>query len=254
MTGDAVLVRALGPLAGAIPFVRAALADGALGAARAVTAAPNGPRPVFVPITRADGTPVGRRRPEAGHGDARCDLCHETIAAGHAHLIDVTDQALHCVCRACALLFTSKSAGRFRAVPDRYEQLDGDAESPWLTMDVPVGLAFFIRLQNGEVAACYPSPAGATRSALPPDSWEALVARTPRLATLEPEVEALLVRHLRGRREAFIVPVDVCYELVGIVRRDWRGLGGGPAVRSAIDGWFDRVQARSLAQSEGVSA
>jgi hypothetical protein len=254
MNGDAVLVRALSPLAGAIPFVRAALADGALGVGSAGPAMPNPPRTPLVQITRADGTPVGSPRAQAGHGDAQCDLCHETIPTGHAHVIDVADHALHCVCRACALLFTSKSAGRFRAVPDRYEQLDGDAESPWLTMDVPVGLVFFIRSENGEVAAFYPSPAGATRSALQPDSWEALLARAPRLATLEPDVEALLVRHLRGRQDAFIVPVDVCYELVGIVRRDWRGLDGGRAVRSAIDGWFDRVQARSLAPPEGVSA
>jgi hypothetical protein len=274
MNGDADLVRALVPLAEAIPLARAALAGGTLRLGRARTSTPNPARTALVQITRADGTPVrssrplspdigrqeiedaGHRIPSAGHDDAYCDLCHETIAGDHAHLIDATDHSLHCVCRACALLFTPKGAGtgRFRAVPDRYEQLQGDAEAPWLTMEVPVGLAFFIRAENGDVAAFYPSPAGATQSALSPDSWQDLAARAPRLATLEPEVEALLVRQLHGRRDAFIVPVDVCYELVGIVRRDWRGFDGGRAVRSAIDEWFDRVRARSLASREGVSA
>lgn len=266
MNGDADLVRALVPLAEAIPLARAALTGGALRLGRARASTPNPARTPLVQITRADGTPVGspqssrsevgRWTPDTGHGDAHCDLCHETIAVDHAHLIDVTDHSLHCVCRACALLFTPKgaSAGRFRAVPDRYEQLHGDAGTPWLTMEVPVGLAFFIRAEDGEVAAFYPSPAGATQSSLSPDSWQDLLAREPRLATLAPEVEALLVRQLHGRRDAFIVPVDMCYELVGIVRRDWRGFDGGRVVRSAIDERFDRVQARSLASREGVSA
>jgi hypothetical protein len=285
MSGDADLVRALVPLAEAIPLARAALTGGALRLGQARTSNP--PRTTLVQITRADGTPVGSSRPlssdtgrddgdpgrrtpdigrertdtgprtsDVGHAGAHCDLCHESIATGHAHLIDVTDHSLHCVCRACALLFTPKGAGtgRFRAVPDRYEQLEADADGPWLTMEVPVGLAFFIRAENGELAAFYPSPAGATQSALSIDSWQDLAARAPRLATLEPEVEALLVRQLHGRRDAFIVPVDVCYELVGIVRRDWRGFDGGRAVRSAIDERFDRMRARSLASREGVSA
>jgi hypothetical protein len=154
------------------------------------------------------------------------------------------------------LLFTpeSGSSGRFRAVPERYEQLRAEAETPWMTMEVPVGLAYFIKAPNGDVSAFYPSPAGATQSPLSCESWQDLLAGEPRLATLEADVEALLVRCLRDRRDAFIVLVDVCYELVGLVRRDWRGFDGGPAVRTAIDGLFERVQARSVAPREGVSA
>ena len=43
------------------------------------------------------------------------------------------------------------------------------------------------------------------------------------------EVEALFVYARPGvaGREAFFVPIDLCYALVGLVRREWRGFSGG---------------------------
>jgi hypothetical protein len=61
-----------------------------------------------------------------------------------------------------------------------------------------------------------------------------MVQATPELATLEPEVEALLV----SRRESWIVPVDACYELVGRIKRTWRGFDGGSEAWREIDGFF----------------
>ena len=155
-----------------------------------------------------------------------------------------------CVCRTCGLLFISEGAGgsRFRAVPERYVRLEADVAAPWELMDIPVGIAFFfLNSALGRVAALYPSPAGATESLLPLEAWPDLVTRHPLLATLAPDVEAVLLRRMRGVHETFIVPIDACYELAGLVRRHWRGFDGGEDAADALDGFFDRVRDRSEA-------
>ena len=43
----------------------------------------------------------------------------------------------------------------------------------------------------------------------------------------------------------YVVPVDRCYELVGIVRAHWVGLAGGVEVWSRIDAFFDDLATRS---------
>jgi hypothetical protein len=45
--------------------------------------------------------------------------------------------------------------------------------------------------------------------------------------------------------EAFLVPIDVCYELVGHLRTLWRGFDGGQDVRRRLDEFFDQVRGRS---------
>jgi hypothetical protein len=53
---------------------------------------------------------------------------------------------------------------------------------------------------------------------------------------------------MRGVNETFIVPIDACYELAGLVRRNWRGFDGGEEAAGAIDGFFARIRERSAAQ------
>jgi hypothetical protein len=48
-------------------------------------------------------------------------------------------------------------------------------------------------------------------------------------------------------REYFIVPIDECYKLVGIIRLHWRGLSGGAEVWGHIRRFFDNLERRSLA-------
>ena len=40
-------------------------------------------------------------------------------------------------------------------------------------------------------------------------------------------------------REHWLVPIDDCYELVGLIRTRWRGFGGGEEVWDAIARFFD---------------
>ncbi len=40
------------------------------------------------------------------------------------------------------------------------------------------------------------------------------------------------------------MPIDACYELVGRLRRLWKGFDGGSEVHRALDAFFDTVGAR----------
>lgn len=188
----------------------------------------------------------------------RCDVCGVAIDTVHSHLANVVSRQLLCACRACYLLFTHDGSGgsRFRAVPDRYVRVAaGDLESRhWDALEIPIGIAFFFRSSvTGRMTAFYPSPAGATESELPLDAWETVAGGIPELGTLAADVEALLVRRQTtmapngGSAEttALIVPIDVCYELAGLVRQNWRGFQGGEDVWREIDALFARAIERA---------
>ncbi|MEO8593885.1 MAG: DUF5947 family protein [Candidatus Solibacter sp.] len=169
----------------------------------------------------------------------RCEFCGAAMSEAHSHVVDLEGRRLMCSCRPCFLLFENPAAagGRYRAVNGRYQRLAG-AALDWDALETPVGMAFFIRSsKTGAVTAFYPSPAGATESALPVDSAE------PTLQQLEPEVEALLLYRRDTALESWIVPVDACYELVGRIRRRWRGFDGGTEARTEIENFFTGLSA-----------
>ncbi len=180
----------------------------------------------------------------------RCDLCAVALAARHGHVVALDQRTLRCACRACYLLFTRDGAGggRFRSVPERYlsDPASRLTEADWDELQIPVATAFFFTNSVlGRVVACYPSPAGATECLLDLDSWQRLRLTYPLLATPAPDVEAVYVTRTDAGREAFVVPIDACYALVGAVRRGWRGFGGGPEVRQTLAGFVDDLRARS---------
>lgn len=188
-------------------------------------------------------------RPRPGE---RCDLCTEAIPDEHSHLVHLETRNLSCACRACYLLFTVPGAGRYLAVPDRYTSLEGVelTEGQWDRLQIPVRIAFFFRnSQLGHTVAFYPSPAGATESLLSLDAWEEIAASHPALGSVAPDVEAVLARGPQrdgaGQAECFIVPIDACYELVGHLRRLWKGFDGGTEAREAMESFFARVRARA---------
>ena len=193
-----------------------------------------------------------RERPRPGE---RCDVCAELIPQDHDHVVDLENRALLCACRPCWLVFSPQGSGgrRFRAVPDRYLAFPGTSlGGGWDQLDIPVGVAFFfLNSVTEQLAAFYPSPAGATESLLSLDAWNGIVEANPQLATLQPDVEAVLIRTEEAARaddsgpECFIVPIDVCYELVGEMRRVWRGFDGGAEAHIVLRAFFDRIRART---------
>ena len=59
------------------------------------------------------------------------------------------------------------------------------------------------------------------------------------------DVEALLVNRVGSAREYFLVPIDECYRLVGLIRIHWRGLSGGSLVWGEIAAFFDDLRRRA---------
>ena len=149
-------------------------------------------------------------------------MCAQPVPGTHSHVVHLEGRALMCACRPCYLLFAGDADQRYRAVPDRYLRFPAvSADGPSFdALDIPVGLAFlFHNSRAGTAVAFYPGPAGATESELPLEAWDGVIASHPELATLRPDVEALLVRRAAPGAahsgSCHLVPIDVCYELVG---------------------------------------
>jgi Family of unknown function (DUF5947) len=178
-----------------------------------------------------------------------CELCGTEVDAAHRHLVDLESRTLLCACRPCWLLFPDGAAQRYRAVPERHLSFPGFTLTPpqWAALEIPVGLAFFLRSSLlGRLVALYPGPAGATESELPLGAWDGVAAAAPALAELRTDVEALLVTAGDlGPPSCFLVPVDRCYELVGRLRRVWRGFDGGAEARAELTAFLADVEARS---------
>lgn len=199
------------------------------------------------------------RRPTRRPAPERCDLCGEALPPEHRHLLDRVSGALICACTACALLFEREGAagGKYISVPQRMLALSDFemTDEQWDDLMIPVGMAFIYQSSaEGRPVAYYPSPAGATESLLALDHWETLVEQNPPLAEMAPGVEALLINRLREAREYFIVPIDACYQLVGLIRTSWRGLSGGEEMWDALNAFFSAIQARATPVEGGTHA
>jgi Family of unknown function (DUF5947) len=214
------------------------------------------PQQQAVPGQQSPGSPQAAA-PE------RCEMCAAAVPGEHGHVADLEASSLLCACRACYLLFTSESAGRgrYRAVPDRYLQDPERPMSPaqWDRLEVPVGLAFFLRASRQastpgqtELTGFYPSPAGVTECRLDLQLWEQLVADYPLLGVPEADLEAALISRTNSGVEYFLVPVDVCYELAGRMRLHWRGFDGGSEARDSIASFLATVRDRARPFSQEV--
>jgi hypothetical protein len=188
-------------------------------------------------------------RPRAA-AEERCELCGVPIPPEHRHMVNLETRSLVCACRPCGLLFTRAGAagGKYRTIPERYVFARDLVltEAQWESLQIPVSIAFFFHHSNlGHSAAFYPSPAGPTESLLPFGTWDELMATNPLLASLEPDVEALLVYKRSDGFECYLVPIDACYELVGRIRLRWKGFQGGEEAWSEIDAFFAGIREKS---------
>jgi hypothetical protein len=191
---------------------------------------------------------------ESAEAEEHCDLCGAAIGDEHRHLLALDSRELVCACRPCALLFDREgsAAGRYRLVPERRLRLEGFelSDAVWDELRVPVDMAFFFHSSAaGRVLAYYPSPLGPTESQLPLEAWREIEHGNPVLADLEEDVEALLADRIRGARRYWLVPLDECYRLIGLIRTRWRGLTGGKEVWREIEGFFDALDKRSRTAS-----
>jgi hypothetical protein len=58
---------------------------------------------------------------------------------------------------------------------------------------------------------------------------------------LEAEVEALIVNRISEPARHVIVPIDRCYELVGMIKSRWEGISGGRAIDDAVTEFFESI-------------
>ena len=175
-------------------------------------------------------------------------MCSAELAAEHTHLVEPASRQLSCACDACAILFSGQAEMKYRRVPRRARALPDFrlTDGQWDSLLIPIQLAFFFRsTPDARVVALYPSPAGPVESLLALDSWDEIVRDNPVLQEMEPDVEALLVKRVGGAGEYYLVPIDECYKLVGLVRAHWRGLSGGTEVWREIGQFYARLKERA---------
>lgn len=194
----------------------------------------------------ATSSPAGLAAPS---GDL-CDLCGASLPEEHRHIYEATRDRIHCACRGCTILFDRSEAGggHYRLVPERVVALpDFELDDLlWERFDIPVDLAFCRRMDGDEhIIIQYPGALGAVNSRVEPGAWAELEARNPVLRTLEPGVEALLINQAAGAREYWIAPLDLCFELVGLIRRHWKGLGGGEVVWEEVARFFGELREKN---------
>jgi hypothetical protein len=197
-------------------------------------------------------TPPELAAGESEPAGSRCEMCDELIGAEgeHGHVADLVSRGILCTCRPCYLLFVSEGSGgvRFRAIPERYRYTPRFELSPgtWDTMGIPVRMAFFFgNSQQEATVAFYPSPAGATECLLPLEEWQQVLVANPAFTEVRDDVEALLINREEERFECFLVPIDECYRLVGLVKLTWRGFDGGSEAWEAIEAFFADLRGRS---------
>ena len=164
--------------------------------------------------------PFLRQFTRKGPPAERCELCSATLGPIHQHLLEAKKREILCSCDSCAVLFCGQQGAHYLRVPRRIRALT-DFQMPdlqWESLMIPINLAFFYRdSAAGKVMAMYPSPAGAIESLLSLESWSEIAAEHPALQKMEPDVETFLVNRVGTPAQYYIVPIDECYRLVGLI-------------------------------------
>jgi hypothetical protein len=179
-----------------------------------------------------------------------CELCAQSIAADHEHLLELDARRVFCACPACAALFAQeeqRQGPRYLRVDRRAARLHELSidDVTWAELAVPVGLAYFtMRSRTGEVVATFPGRAGIIESFVPLKAWSALERRFPVLRRILPDVESLLVRRTSRHQDYFQVSVDHCFELSSLLR------GAETPISSpelaAVQSFFARLEGDAL--------
>lgn len=201
----------------------------------------------------AQAGPVGRMH-EAGE---TCRMCGRPLGSEHRHVLEVTSRRrVIGVCLQCARQFDS-DGGRLRLIPSETHLLGGihipAAFAPQIAPPTRVVL-FVRRSSTGRVVAMQPRPSGVADVPVPPEAWGALIEANPALREMQADVEALLI-HCTGKEpRCYLAPIDVCFQLVGIIRVHGQGPAGGVEVWPHVERFFAGLDAQASYRSAGLVA
>jgi Family of unknown function (DUF5947) len=177
----------------------------------------------------------------------KCNFCGRLLSPDHRHLADLSALKFICTCEMCMITMADNRS--YKPLPQRYIYLEhfNMSDQLWSDFLIPVNMAFFVLSsgRNGAVAY-YPAPTGATESKLKMESWNQLVQSNPLLEDLAPDLEALLVNRLDANGQYYIVPIDSCYKLIGMIRISWKGIFGGKEVNNTITEFFKELKEKSV--------
>ncbi len=138
---------------------------------------------------------------------------------------------LVCACAGCMVSAGNRSDTPYRRVPRHVYALPDFqlSDAQWDELAIPVGMAFFFRSTPATRVLGVLSQSGRSNRIYARVLAHGARSCAPiRCSTaMQPDVEALLVNRLANAREYYLVPIDRCYELVGLMRIHWRGLAGG---------------------------
>jgi len=111
---------------------------------------------------------------------------------------------------------------------------------------IPIGIAFLFRNSTlDRFMALYPSPAGPVESSLTLDAWDEIAGSNPDVGKMESDVEGLLVYRVGTARDYYIIPIDECFKLIGIIRTKWKGFSGGMQVWQEIAQFLEHLRMRA---------
>lgn len=188
--------------------------------------------------------PRAAAEPAESEAGEVCEFCFAPLDPHHRHLLEIADQHIICACDSCALRFENVITGRFKLIPRDIRVLPDFhvSDLQWENLALPINLVFIFHssLQRRPMAI-YPGPIGATETPLALDDWQGITAGNPGVETFKPDVEALLINRIGEIPCYFRAPIDVCYELAALVRKNWRGFSGGSQVWLEIETFFARL-------------
>ena len=178
----------------------------------------------------------------------KCDFCSVSVQTNHTHFMNAGNRKLLCACPACVVLLGEQAESKYKKVPDSIRFLPAFhlTDEQWDRLSIPIQIAFFFyNSTDRKITSYYPSPSGPIESLLPLDCWNEVTANNPLLNEMQPDVEALLVNRMNATRDYYLVPIDECYALVGIMRLHWKGFSGGTGVWNRINRFFDELRKKS---------
>ena len=108
-------------------------------------------------------------------------------------------------------------------------------DAQWDALMIPIGIAFFSRSsRSNRVWLSIRARRGRWNRCLSLETWDEIEQRKSDIAHDGSDVEGLLVYRVGTAREYYIIPIDECFKLIGIIRLKWKGFSGGMEVWQEI--------------------